>query len=312
MSCLSPRVIRATWKGAKPSQVMSVPCGKCVGCLRDKQNAWIYRLQRENYYHKYGYFVTLTYDEKNVTLKVSGKDEFFRYKDWLFTDLRDVDFSLYPKELTNYFKRLRKMVSEPLLYFACGEYGDQFNRPHYHFLLWYDGDCPEGVQYSIEKAWRFGFVTIDAITDSRISYVTKYYLKGSLEAPPSDDVVPCFSRASHGLGVRGFLDDESYFNTYSDDYMMSCQLTDGTKIPTPRYLRRKFFVNKTFEESDYDWNQYQQNKRERQAFQRYCQDYVIRSGESDIEKITSSYIQDKDPERIRTNLDNIRKRRKGL
>ena len=47
MSCLSPVLIPAKVQGASAGRMMSVPCGKCIGCLKDRQNAWIYRLQRE-------------------------------------------------------------------------------------------------------------------------------------------------------------------------------------------------------------------------------------------------------------------------
>lgn len=37
-------------------------------------------------------------------------------------------------ELQRYFKRLRKLTSKHIRYFAVGEYGDKYGRAHYHFI----------------------------------------------------------------------------------------------------------------------------------------------------------------------------------
>jgi hypothetical protein len=47
--------------------------------------------------------------------------------------------SLKKKELQNFLKRLRKNAGFTFRYFACGEYGKK-GRPHYHILLFADGD----------------------------------------------------------------------------------------------------------------------------------------------------------------------------
>ena len=43
------------------------------------------------------------------------------------------------KEGIDFIKRLRARVGAPIRYFACGEYGDKFSRPHYHVIFFTDG-----------------------------------------------------------------------------------------------------------------------------------------------------------------------------
>lgn len=75
-----------------------IPCGKCVACQNNKRSSLSLKLRLEEYTSKYCYFLTLTYDDKNLPLFSLG------------TDLQTNDFlRIYP-----YSERMRSdsMISD--------------------------------------------------------------------------------------------------------------------------------------------------------------------------------------------------------
>lgn len=52
--------------------VMQVPCGKCLECLKDRQNSWKLRLMEESTNWDFLYFFTLTYSDENLPLTEDG------------------------------------------------------------------------------------------------------------------------------------------------------------------------------------------------------------------------------------------------
>lgn len=112
-------------------------------------------------------FVTLTFDAEH--LPRSGS-----------VDVRDLQL---------FFKRLRKRVSPARFrYFACGEYGEGFERPHYHAVL-FGLDFPDkrfikmSGQYRIyesellNETWGQGLAWIGTVTFESVAYVARYVLK---------------------------------------------------------------------------------------------------------------------------------------
>lgn len=114
--------------------------------------------------HETSSFITLTYNQDNLP------------------ENRSVDKT----ELQRFFKRLRKKVN--FRYFACGEYGKQRNRPHYHAII-FGYDFPDKRLYSrrnensyyrseqLEKLWPYGFSTIGTATFESAAYVARYVTK---------------------------------------------------------------------------------------------------------------------------------------
>lgn len=201
---------------------MVVPCGRCPACRRRKQNEWAFRILEEAKYTKSCYFVTLTYN-----------DDFLPFSDLGVP-------TLVPHHLTSFFKNLRYDIGS-FRYFACGEYGDQFDRPHYHFILFYNGNFSDDfVKSSIEKRWSGGFTQVEnGITDRRAKYCAKYSMKQV--GFDYGDCVPPFARMSRrpGLGKQ-FLNqfpieklrklDQWFVNDYR-----------GTPYNLPRYYREAIY-----------------------------------------------------------------------
>lgn len=212
---------------AYADQPLELPCGQCIGCRIRKSREWAVRCIHEASLHEHNCFVTLTYNEENCP-----------------RELRLVDLQLF-------MKRLRERVGVKLRYFAVGEYGEKFTRPHYHLLLFgYDfGDkkywCGVGKsrQYRsalLESTWTVGYSTIGSVTPASAQYVAQYCAKvvtGKRKAEYYDGRAPEFLVMSRrpGLGT-GWL--EKYGNVMFDrDFVIT---EGGKRVAIPRFYMEKF------------------------------------------------------------------------
>lgn len=127
--CLYPLSIKT--KDSFGLDVMqSVPCGRCIECLKDRQNSWKIRLTEEARDHLYVYFFTLTYRDDTVpwSLAPDGTKVLHPSK---------VDIQLWIKRHRIKFERLLRR-SIDFKYFICSEYGPNTGRPHYHGIIYSD------------------------------------------------------------------------------------------------------------------------------------------------------------------------------
>lgn len=93
---------------------IKLPCGKCIGCRLERSRKWAMRCVYEASLHAENSFLTLTYSPE--FLPEGG--------------------TLVKRDLQLFMKRLRKTFpGKRIRYFACGEYGENFARPHYHVIL---------------------------------------------------------------------------------------------------------------------------------------------------------------------------------
>ena len=118
MACYHPSAVTVERKSLVDpprEDVVVVPCGKCLGCRKAHARQWAIRLVHEAQLHPTSaWFVTLTYDDGS--LPDNG--------------------SLDPRDLQLFLKKLRRKHRRKLRYYACGEYGDASDRPHYHLVLY--------------------------------------------------------------------------------------------------------------------------------------------------------------------------------
>jgi hypothetical protein len=124
---------------------------------------------------KHNCFITLTYDDEN--LPSHG--------------------TLVKKHFQDFMKRLRKKYKgieydqhgkKPIRFFHCGEYGDKYNRPHYHALL-FNFDFPDKTSWvvrngnrtfrslSLNRIWGKGLVEIGSANWKSAAYVARYIVK---------------------------------------------------------------------------------------------------------------------------------------
>ena len=136
---------------------------------------------------KFSVFVTLTYDDDHLPFTDSGEATLFKH------------------HLQKYFKDLRYWLGD-FRYYACGEYGDSFGRPHYHALVFYNGSKKfDEVKSILEQRWSYGSSKVDyGVTPANAKYCCKYSMK-SLGFDYLD-CTPPFALMSRKPGIgKGFL-----------------------------------------------------------------------------------------------------------
>lgn len=229
-------------KALNSQQWMQMPCNTCMGCRLERARQWAVRMRHESKLYENNCFITLTYDNENVPH----------------------DFSLKLHHWQNFMKRLRKSLPQKIRFFACGEYGDENLRPHYHAII-FNHDFPDKKLHSYNKQkqpiftsqnlldiWQLGHITTQDVTFKSCSYVARYVTKKQNGAIAPDfysrvspvdgqryNVKPEFAVMSRrpGIGAR-------YVEQYKSDFYPSGYLiVDGRKHAPPHY-----YLNKLSEE----------------------------------------------------------------
>lgn len=189
---------------------LQVPCGKCDGCYADRALTWAIRCHQEASLFLSNSFLTLTYSDDNCPSR------------------------LEKSELQNFFKRLRHEY--PIRYYACGEYGDNTGRPHYHALI-FGQDFREGktvqineqlyANFRLSEIWGKGQVVCAPFSMATACYVAGYVAK-KVGDPDS------FSVMSKGIGKK-------WLELYADDVSrLGTVVIEGKEYPVPqRYLAWK-------------------------------------------------------------------------
>lgn len=155
-----------------PNLLSGLPCGQCSGCRLERSRQWAIRMMNEAQLHSDNCFLTLTFDDSHLSKR----------KNPMSLDKRD--FQLF-------MKKFRKRLSFPIRYFMCGEYGDLYQRPHYHAIIF--GFDPvdkqlykikNGMRYYtsdfIRESWPFGFNVVTDVTFDSCAYVARYIMKKQL------------------------------------------------------------------------------------------------------------------------------------
>ncbi|QXN75056.1 replication initiator protein [Microvirus mar17] len=159
-------------KGYAESAFTRINCGQCLSCRILNAKQWAERCFLESQFYDSNYFFTLTYDDEHLPIAECGAPT-----------LRKRDFQLF-------MKRLRK--SFETRYFACGEYGDNTYRPHYHSLMFglklndlvpYKTVKKKNNVYTyynspqINEIWGKGYVVITNLTADTCAYTARYCMK---------------------------------------------------------------------------------------------------------------------------------------
>ena len=219
-------------------QRLEVPCGQCVGCRLERSRQWAIRCIHEAQLHSENCFITLTFAPEHLPSPPT-------------LDVRD--FQLF-------MKRLRKKYGSNIRFFHCGEYGEQFGRPHYHACL-FNFDFPDKVLWkqvngcnlytskSLELLWPYGFSTIGDVTFESAAYVARYIMKkvtGNLAEEHYERVDPAtgeiFSvRPEYVTMSRRPGIASAWFDRFSSDvYPSDSVVIRGRQVRPPRYYDNKF------------------------------------------------------------------------
>lgn len=214
---------------------LTVPCGQCIGCRFNRAENWASRMMHEASIHEHNSFITLTYNDDHLP----------------------PDGNLSPDDVTKFLKRLRKhLKGKKILYYYCGEYGENFSRPHYHICLFgYDfstdrfphrlaGETPVYRSPSLEKLWPFGFSEIGSLEYDSARYVAGYvqkkvlgkkakehYSKIDPQTGEVQDVLPEFARMSRRPAIGLNWIKQYHSDIYNHDV---CYVGDK-KLRPPAY-----------------------------------------------------------------------------
>lgn len=198
---------------------ITVPCGKCLACRMQRSKEWATRLLHElDNYNAQGIFITLTYNDEYLP----------------------EDKSIRKKELQDFFKRLRKRIDgRKIKYYACGEYGEQLGRPHYHAIIL-------GLRFDeksiIERSWVKGTVHVGTVTYDSCRYVADYVFKkyniDYLNRLKKESKVLPFQLQSQGIG-------KDYAIKNKDQIISNLNITiKGRNVGIPRYYKKILNIDK--------------------------------------------------------------------
>jgi len=203
-----------------------VPCGRCVFCLQKKRRHWQFRLDQEMKRSSSAYFVTLTYNDKEIPNSVLGK-----------TSLHKADIVKFNKrlraeihrDLKRQEKKLKTTLAEPKIkYFLIGEYGPETKRPHYHAVYF---NVPPPVMNKLPKLWKLGIVQVDVLNHQRIGYVTKYMICQEHEYNGKEQP---FQLSSNHIGLDYLTRNRKNISENLRNYVID---DNGKKIDMPKYYK---------------------------------------------------------------------------
>jgi len=215
-----------------PSSVLMIPCGRCMGCRLERSRQWAVRIMHEAQLYEDNCFITLTFNEDSLPKMCP-------------------DGSLNKKHMQDFMKRLRRKFDDRLIrVFYCGEYGDDFARPHYHACLfnvafsdqrlWGKiGDFPYYTSDVLSSLWPFGYSSISELNFESAAYVARYCTKkvtGSKAKDHYGDRLPEFSQASLKPGIgSGWLDKYGRSDCFNHDQVV----VRGKRCKPPRYYDKR-------------------------------------------------------------------------
>ncbi len=178
--------------------------------------------------------------------------------------------TLVRKDLSDFYKRLRKNTGYKYRYLSCGEYGERkTKRPHYHILIFADRELPFELGYcKIRKkitclkspfidAWNkdntsIGFVDViplfgDVDAQRVFGYVAGYVLEPKNQEDHGDKVKPFLTMSKNkGIGYSGISRIVKMLKTHDvGTKYMDVKITNdlqmikvgGRLYPLGRYLR---------------------------------------------------------------------------
>lgn len=225
----------------------TVPCGKCLACLEDRQRDWYFRNYLEFYYNSVSaFFVTVTYEDSHLPMIGCVK---------LKKDIPALDYG----EVTRLIKKVRLKLPK-FRYFAVSEYSP-VGRPHYHFLIYFNEVVAlQSVINAFTLSWTvpytanrqpepLGIVQVELMTSGRICYVTQYLLVKSFNE--TYDFLDPLLQPKSWMSRRPGIGDLAIFGnpraqkitTYFKEHPFenTMYFPDGSPIDMPRYFEGKIF-----------------------------------------------------------------------
>nr|QJB19800.1 MAG: replication initiator protein [Microvirus sp.] len=210
-----------------PSNFISLPCGTCMGCRLEKSRQWALRCMHEASLHEDNCFLTLTYDEEFLPS----------------------DGSLNKSHFQLFLKRLRRSYDDVRIrYYSCGEYGENFGRPHYHACIFgFDfsdkqlfkrGEYKLYTSPVLDRLWGMGHCTIGDLSFESAAYVARYCTKkvtGTMAKEYYAGRQPEYATMSLKPGIGAEWYERWKGDCFPSDYLV----VNGFKCKPPRYYDKR-------------------------------------------------------------------------
>lgn len=238
----------------RPLEQIEVPCGHCIGCRLDYSRQWATRCMLEARDHKDNAFITLTYDQEHVKWVPGANRD---------TGELEPVTTLIPEDLTKFMKDLRRYYKyhynhDDIRFFACGEYGEETHRAHYHITAFnlpvYDleyfftnknGDKTY-LSETLAKIWGKGQVSVGEVTWQSAAYVARYVVK-KFKGPDAKDyykklgIKPEFVRMSRKPGIARKYYEENKDKIYElDEIIITGKKGQAQVVKPSKYYDRLF------------------------------------------------------------------------
>ena len=188
-------------------------------------------------------YLTLTYDDDNVPWSSKTGEQ-----------------TLVKKHLQDFMKRLRFHLDPiKVRFFACGEYGEETHRPHYHIIL-FGYDFPDKYFYKLSKdgfpyyispmltsIWGKGYCSVAAVSFETCAYVARYVTKkltGEVGKEAYEGIQPEFVNMSRRPGIG-----KDWYDQYKSDlYPYDEAIFNGNG--KTRVMRVPRYYDKLLEQED--------------------------------------------------------------
>lgn len=240
--CLFPRLIEN--KKYKPNKknnynppvledervrYVSVGCGNCIECQKQKTREWQVRLNEEIREYKNGKFITLTFSNDKI-------EELLE----VVKDISLNDYAISNKIATlgvrRFLERWRKKYKKSVRHWFTTELGDENDRLHLHGILFTNVENDE-----IEKIWSYGNIWVgEYVNEKTINYIIKYVGKINENHKNYKPKI----LASKGIGSGYIKRRDSENNRYKENETKEYYKTrTGIKLALPIYYRNKIYTD---------------------------------------------------------------------
>lgn len=239
-----------------------IPCQECIGCRLEYSRQWANRGYLESKEYDENYFVTITYDEGHLP----QNEEIITSEGISYTDPGDWEGTLVPEDLKKFIKNVRQIwkrdyKQDGIRFMACGEYGEEGQRPHYHIIFFNLKIPPEDLyspciinknwhykSHQLERAWTKdgeveprGFVDVSEATWNDIAYVARYITK-KINGKQSEDHYAEkgqekeFFRVSRMPGIGEPYFRKHWEEIYKNDEVIIKNNKGAVSMQPPRYF----------------------------------------------------------------------------
>lgn len=240
MACAHPYILT---KPEYPDKYFLCACGRCINCIVDSRSTIEDLCDEELYQRNFcASYLTVTYDDYHL--------------DWRDDWHGHLVPSLNKLDATKFVKRIRKYMADrnidsPILqknfrYIVAGEYGEDRNRPHLHFVFF--GLDYRAAAKMFRECWTYGQQKLLPVKNGCCRYVADYMSKQvkMLDKRDASDryerhnIERPFFHHSLALGKTLFLRQWDFIKEH-DYYYKSRK---NVLRPLPQYYMRKYCLER--------------------------------------------------------------------